>query len=299
MQVALTGATGFVGRYTLDRLVQAGHRVRALTRREQPARVGVEWIEGSLEDAASLDRLCEGCEAVLHVAGVVGARDKQGFERANVAGTALMLAAAEQASANRFVHISSLAAREPDLSLYGASKRRSEDEVMRSSLDWTIVRPPAVYGPGDTEMRDAFAAIARGVAPMPPRGRLSLIHADDLARLLVRLVEPEIASGTILEPDDGHADGWSHAEFARMIGDAFGKKPVVLHLPRTLMKAAAFLDEAIRGDSAKLTRDRASYLCHDDWVARPAFHPDPALWTARIDSKEGIRQTARWYGGGG
>ena len=112
MRIALTGATGFVGRYTLDRLIEAGHEVRALTRRAQGERASVEWISGSLEDAASLDRLCASCDAVLHIAGVVNARDEAGFERGNVAGTALMVAAAEKAGIDRFVLVSSLAARD-------------------------------------------------------------------------------------------------------------------------------------------------------------------------------------------
>ncbi|HEV7232735.1 MAG TPA: NAD-dependent epimerase/dehydratase family protein, partial [Sphingorhabdus sp.] len=78
--VALTGATGFVGRVTLDRLVDAGWQVRALTRRDQPKKAGVTWVHGALDKAESLAELCDGADAVLHVAGVVNAPDAAGFE---------------------------------------------------------------------------------------------------------------------------------------------------------------------------------------------------------------------------
>lgn len=295
MRVALTGATGFVGAATLARLVEAGHEVRALTRREQPPQPSVMWIAGSLEDEAALIELCEGCDAVIHVAGVVGARDRATFERGNVDGTRNMLAAANSAGVTRFVHVSSLAAREPQLSLYCGSKRGAEDLVTTSALDWTVVRPPAVYGPGDSEMIDAYRAAGRGFAPMPPKGRLSLIHVDDLARLLVALLPKGTASGLILEPDDGHENGWSHAEYARMIGAAMGRKPIVVHMPGVLLKLAAIGDETMRGEKAKLTRDRAHYLVHPDWVANPDNRPDAGLWQAEIESAAGICQTADWY----
>ena len=182
MKLAITGATGFVGGHLLDQALAAGHEVRALTRRPQNSRDDVTWIEGALDRSDSLDRLAEGTEAVIHVAGVINAPDKAGFEAGNVAGTAAILDAAEQAGVKRFVHVSSLAAREPGLSLYGASKARSEALVEAAKLPSVIVRPPAVYGPGDHEMLELFRMAKRGFVLLPPRGRLAVIHAEDLAR---------------------------------------------------------------------------------------------------------------------
>ena len=141
MNLAITGATGFVGGRLLELALAEGHRVRALTRRPQPERDGVIWVDGSLDDPDSLDRLVEGVDAAIHVAGVVNARDEAGFEAGNVTGTAAMVEAAHLAKVERFVHVSSLAAREPKLSMYGASKARSEELVGSAPLDWTIVRP--------------------------------------------------------------------------------------------------------------------------------------------------------------
>ena len=136
----------------LDAAVAQGHEVSALTRRPMPSRAGVDWVSGSLGQRDALDRLVAGADAVIHVAGVISGRSAADFDRANVDGTQAMLDAARNAGVKRFVHVSSIAAREPELSLYGASKAKSEQLVANSGLPYAIVRPPAVYGPGDAEM---------------------------------------------------------------------------------------------------------------------------------------------------
>ena len=294
--VALTGATGFVGRITLDRLLEAGWKVRALTRRDQPKLAGVTWIHGALDRTDSLAELCEGANAVLHVAGVVNAPDAEGFESGNVTGTANMIAAAKEAGIRRFVHVSSLAAKHPELSMYGASKLRAEKLVGTSLLDWTIIRPPGVYGPGDTEMFDMFRLAEKGWAVLPPRGRISVIHVDDLARLLVALLPGhEDATARIFEADDGFENGWSHEAFARAIGWAIGRRVNTLHAPRFLLKLAAQADRFFRGRKAKLTPDRASYLSHSDWTIDRAASPPPELWSPQIATRQGLKDTVRWY----
>lgn len=293
---ALTGATGFVGRMTLDRLLAAGWQVRALTRRDQPPKKGVHWVRGSLDDRESLASLCAGADAVLHVAGVVNAPDAAGFEAGNVTGTSNMIAAATHARVQRFVHVSSLAARHPALSIYGASKAKAEQLVIASALDWTIIRPPGVYGPGDTEMFDMFRIAARGWALLPPRGRVSVIHVDDLARLLVQLLPTSHdISGRIFEADDGIADGWTHEAFARAIGAAVGHPVKVVHAPAFLLKIAGHADRFFRGRKAKLTPDRARYLAHPDWTIDRNASPPAGLWTPEIPTAHGLEGTARWY----
>src|SRR5204862_6713781 len=141
-------------------------------------------------------------------AGVLKARDVSGFEEGNVAGTLAVLAAATAGGTKRFVHVSSLAAREPRLSLYGASKAKAEALVEGSGLDWAIVRPPAVYGPGDKETLELFKMAKRGLILLPPRGRVSLIHVDDLARLLLALADRSAPKRLLMEPDDGTPNGW-------------------------------------------------------------------------------------------
>ena len=295
MRLAVTGGTGFVGGRLLTLAADGPHSIKALTRRPQPPRAGVEWIEGALDHRDALHRLVHDADAVIHIAGVVNAPDAPGFEAGNVAGTLSVLAAATAAGVRRFVHVSSLAGREPKLSLYGASKARGERLVTGSGLDWAVVRPPAVYGPGDREMLELFKAASAGIMPLPPAGRLSLIHADDLARLLLRLAEPRTPSRITYEPDDDHPGGYTHKEFARMIGAAAERRPLLFHVPAAVLRAAARIDRAVRRERAKLTPDRAAYFSHPDWVSDPSRKPPPELWRPEVPAPRGLAETARWY----
>lgn len=296
LTLAITGGTGFVGARLLELATAAGHYVRALTRRPQSDRPGMAWIEGALDQSGSLDRLVDGADAVIHVAGVINAPDAAGFEAGNVVGTGAILAAAERAGAPRFVHVSSLAAREPRLSAYGASKARSEQLVASSPVAWAIVRPPAIYGPGDRELLEMFKMAQRGFVPLPPPGRLSVMHADDLGRLLLALAAPDAPSEISVEPDDGRAAGWTHREFAAALGQAVGRPNVrTFSMPRPVLAAAAHADRLLRGTRAKLTPDRAAYFAHPDWVADTARAAPPALWRPEVDTVEGLAETADWY----
>ena len=295
MKLAITGGTGFVGSHLVKAALAAGHRVTALTRRPQPAKDRLTWVEGDLTDRAALKRLVEGADAVIHVAGVLSARDRAGFEDGNVTGTLAMLATATAAGVRRFVLVSSLAAREPDLSMYGGSKARAEALVGESGLDWSIVRPPAVYGPGDRETLELFKMAKIGLMLMPPKGRLSVLHAGDLARLLLALADREAPAMVTIEPDDGKPGGWTHKSFAAALGRAVGRSPLVLSAPAPLLRVAARADRLLRGMRAKLTPDRAAYFSHRDWLVDPARAAPADLWAPQIPTERGLSETADWY----
>lgn len=295
MKIAVTGATGFVGSHLLDEALEAGHELQALTRREQPAREGITWIRGSLEDRTALEQLVGDVDAVVHVAGTINAADAAGFEKGNVAGTLAMLAAATAGGVRRFVHVSSLAAREPKLSLYGASKARSEALVKSSGLDWTIIRPPAVYGPGDKETLELFRMAKLGLMVMPPKGRLSVIHARDLSRLLLAAGAPSAPANLLIEADDGRPGGWTHREFARALAAAVGTRAAVVSAPGLMLRAAARVDQLVRGDKAKLTTDRAAYFSHRNWVIDNKQACPAELWQPQIATSAGLKETADWY----
>ena len=300
-RIALTGGTGFVGRTLVDLAVEQGMAVDALTRRSQPRRDGVSWIKGDLADRDALDEMMLGAEVVIHVAGVVNAQDPDEFIRGNVDGTLAVLEAARAAGVPRFIHVSSLSAREPALSRYGQSKALAERLVKASGLDWTIVRPPAIYGPRDTEMLELFRAARLGLVPVPAKGRASLIHVADLARLLLALIPGgEDVTFRCFEPDDGRRangqGGWEHGEMARAIGAAVGRRSLwVLRMPGWLMRLAARIDMRLRGAGAKLTLDRVGYMIHPDWVVSDAARVPDAVWQPQVETGAGLHATADWY----
>jgi len=296
--LAITGATGFVGSAVLNEALAQGHTVRALARREQAPRAGVEWVRGDLGDEGALAALVQGADAVVHVAGLTNTPNPAQFAVANVTGTANVIAAMKGAGAKRLVFVSSLSARKPELSAYGASKAQAEALVEASRLDWTTVRPPGVYGPRDVDYLEMFRTAKLGFVPLPPGGASSIIHADDLATLLVVLATGHTAATRkqIYEPDDGREGGWSHKELAQAIGRAMGRRIVFApHLPRKVLDAAAAADRRLRGDKAKLTADRVGYMAHPNWVARFDRKPPPGLWQPKIGGEEGLKATAEWY----
>jgi uncharacterized protein YbjT (DUF2867 family) len=294
--IAVTGGTGFVGGHLLRLATAAGHRVRALTRRDQPEAEGVEWLPGALDERNSLVRLAEGADAVIHIAGAINAPDRAGFAAPNIEGTRAMAEAAHEAGTQRFIHVSSLAAREPGISDYGWSKAESEKIIRSTHIDWTIIRPPAVYGPGDTETLSLFRMAQRGLVALPPPGRLSLIHVEDLGRLLLASLGAEEAVHSVYEPDDATHSGLSHRAFAQALARATGRASVRTYsVPPRIIRLAARFEKLFRGPKAKLTPDRARYFCHPDWVVNDNYRPPETVWTPQIPYEEGLAETARWY----
>ena len=292
--LAVTGGTGFVGSHLMRVAREQGYELRALTRGWRPPEEGIDWIDGALDRADSLAKLCEGADAVIHVAGLINGT-ASAFEAVNVTGTANLIDAARKARTRRFVHISSLAAREPKLSHYGRSKARSERLVAASGLDWTIIRPPAVYGPGDRETFELFKMAQRGLVALPPGGRFSVLHVEDLAHLVLATIDETETWSETYEPDDGTLDGWEHRHFARTLGRVLGKRPATVAMPKLLLHGASRIERIVRRGGAKLSADRVRYFCHPDWVVAAERRPPAELWAPKIRTPTGLKQTALWY----
>jgi uncharacterized protein YbjT (DUF2867 family) len=293
--LAVTGGTGFVGSHLLRMALAQGYDVRALTRGWKPPEDEISWVDGALDRPETLFKLCAGADAVIHVAGAINARDRAGFEAVNVAGTAATIDGARKAGVRRFVHVSSLAAREPQLSAYGWSKARSERLVAASGLDWTIVRPPAVYGPGDRETLELFKMARRGLVALPPRGRFSVIHVEDLCRLILATLDDPESWAETYEPDDGREGGWEHRHFARTLGRVYDRRAVTVAMPKPVLRIASLLDRLLHRGKAKLTADRVGYYCHPDWVAAAQRRPPERLWRPEVKTPTGLKETADWY----
>lgn len=301
--IAVTGATGFVGGYILRHLTGARFQVRALTRRAQADQDHVTWIHGTLEDEAALGSLLEGADAVIHCAGAIKARSRDEFFDINAGGTRRLAGlAAAQVKPPRFILVSSLAAREPHLSSYAASKRAAE-QVLRAfpSLPTLILRPPAVYGPGDMETLRIFQMAERGWLVAPSGGgRISLVHADDVGRVLAgalaaqQLPKQPPASQPI-EFDDGKDGGYTWAEIAVAAGAALGKSPRLVTLPAAalyLAGSAGSLFSQLTGRASVLGFDKMREFLHPDWVAA-GVPPEgfKSLW----DIGKGFADAVAWY----
>jgi nucleoside-diphosphate-sugar epimerase len=298
--VALTGATGFIGRRLVPALQGAGYRVRALVRREDPRLMGrdIEQVQGALEDPAALAAFTAGASAVVHAAGLVLAPHASAFHEVNVAGTRRLAQAAMAAGTPRFVMISSLSAREPGLSPYAASKHEAERALreLGPGLDLAILRPPAVYGPGDRATLPLFRQLARGFLLAPAaEARFSLIYVDDLAFLVCGILRAEALPQGPIEPDDGQPGGYGWEDVARIAEESLERRVRLWHISRRLIQPVAGVVEAsgrLMGRATFLSRGKLAELFHPDWLAHGAQLADWRPWTLFAD---GFPATLAWY----
>jgi nucleoside-diphosphate-sugar epimerase len=298
--VAVTGATGFVGPHLVSALARHGWRTRLLVRRWSPlpslGGVDAEIVWGDLGDEGALRRLVDGADAVIHAAGLIKARAASDFWTVNRDGTARLAALALD---RRFVLLSSLAAREPHLSPYAASKQAAEAAVASRSGPWLVVRAPAVYGPGDRETLAYFRIAARGFALRPnlADARLSLIHVADLAEALALVVDRPPPAG-VYEIDDGRQGGYSYVDMATAAGAALGRRARSVPIARIVMMGIAWLNSlrhSLGGPVQILTPAKVGEMFHRDWTLRDRRLAPTVGFVARHDLTGGFRDTVLWY----
>ncbi len=303
--IALTGGSGFVGGHIQRRLIAAGWQVKALTRRPgglAAAGSGLTPVQGDLDSPSALAELVSGADAVIHCAGLVAARRVGDFHRVNTEGTAnLLRAATAGASPPRFILISSLAAREPQLSPYARSKRQAEDRLRQigTGLDWQVLRPPVVYGPGDRATLPLFSQFARGLALRPGGdGRFSMIYVEDLAAAATDLLEQALPSGKIMELDDGSQDGYGWNEVLAAAERQFDRRIRAIAVPYFLQRLAAAASVAgatVTGRAPVLSQGKVSEIAHQDWVSRNDLLSDFTSWRPIVGLDEGFSRTIAWY----
>ncbi len=303
--VALTGATGFIGRRLVDSLLELGIEVRALCRRPDEAALpsSVKVIRGGLEDEAGLRRLVANADAVVHCAGLIKAAAPHEFDRVNRIGTiSIAEACIHQELPPRLIFLSSLAARHPQLSDYAASKKRAEEELARidGQLHWTVLRPPAVYGPADPETFQLFRALRFGLlpAPAPGRARLSLIYVDDLCEAIVALLSAHIESGQTFEIRDSCVEGYSWRAIAEASSRYLGRRVIRVPVPLNVMRALASANQSwsrITGRAPRISPGKVRELFHEDWVCRDNALTRHTPWRPKVDLIEGIGLTLNWY----
>jgi nucleoside-diphosphate-sugar epimerase len=294
--VTVTGATGFVGRALIERLAAAGHSLCALSRGREIA--GARTVIGDLDDQAALAALVEGADHVVHLAGLVKSPRPADFARVNAEGTE-RLARAMAPGKGQLLLVSSLAARHPEVSAYAASKAAAESvavEVLGAERV-TILRPPAVYGPGDRATLLIFRQLAAGllVAPGPRGARFSLIHVTDLKELIARHLEGAVTLPALMEPDDGRPGGYGWGDLAAVASRATGRRVRHVRVPVGVLDLPARVADALARRFAldlPLSRDKLGELGHGQWVAGGPPLPEAM---PRITFEEGFKATLDWY----
>lgn len=303
--VALTGASGFIGRHLVTELSLAGCRLRLLLRREP---LVSHWrgrapqvVAGSLDDPGALARLVEGADAIVHLAGLIKAAKSSQFFSVNRDASARLASTARQLAPHaQFLLVSSLAAREPTLSDYAASKRGAEDAVLATlGARAVVLRPPAVYGPGDPETL-RFFQLAR-LPRIPLLGgsdaRIAMIHVQDLSRLIVGLLQ-SWPDGQVLSAADGRPAGYRWAELLGSAALAVGNTtPRFIKVPQGMLGGVAMLGDLARtmGSASMLNSQKLRELRHPDWSISPKERARPIGWAARFDLDAGFADAVAWY----
>jgi nucleoside-diphosphate-sugar epimerase len=297
MRIAVTGATGFIGQALLPRLLAEGHQVVALVRDPKRAKLPreVTVIQGDLAEVQALAALCQGVDVVLHVAGAIAGLTRADYFRANVDGTLNVAKAAVAGNVKRFVYVSSLAAREPLLAHYGASKHAAELTLkdVASGMQLTILRPAAVYGPGDKATLPLLKALMSRNAFIPGSNaaRFAMVHVSDVARSLLQVARTT-REGIFAVDDGAAAHSW--AELIDITRAAFGL-PLRHHfIPRSLASTLGFLGDGIgrlQGKPWLVNSGQIGQIYHLDWSVQDMRWPlqDP------VPLHQGLPDTIRWY----
>jgi len=242
--VALTGASGFVGHAVLAQLLDAGYHVRALVR--DPARLGIThdrltYVPGNLFIQESLKGLVDGCDAVIHLVGIIEQRPRKGqtFERVHVEGTRALLTAATNAGIKRWVQMSALGSRPDAVSTYHQTKWRAEEHVRNAGVGWTIMRPSLIHGPRGEFTRMVHGFLKNWFPPFLPYfgqgvlGRkggalIQPVYVEDCAACFVNALTAGASVGKVYDVAGPERMTWPQMyETARALLPGAGRKPVV------------------------------------------------------------------------
>jgi dihydroflavonol-4-reductase len=320
LKVALTGASGYTGGYLLKALRTRGDEVSVLvrpgSRADAPRDAGVLVVSGDLLDSSALGRLVEGADAVVHVAAVyrtAGHSDAY-YRDINVGGTERLLEAAAQAGVRRFVHTSTVGVHghveHPPADenapfapgdIYQQTKAEAETRALelgrRHGLAIAVVRPGAIYGPGETRLLKLFRAIARGLYVVVGSGKpfYHPVYIDDLVTgFLLALDRPEAVGQAFIVAGPRYV---SQSELAALIARATGGRVFPFRIPAAPLQWAGDVCERVfvpLGLEPPLHRRRVDF-----WVKSRAFSIDKARkvlgYAPQVDLEEGLARTVAAY----
>ncbi|MDA8085572.1 MAG: NAD(P)-dependent oxidoreductase [Nitrospiraceae bacterium] len=324
MSALVTGATGFIGSHLLPKLLENGYKVRCLTRsgaaRQKLSGLPVEFCIGDLSDPASLEKAVRGVDYVFHLAGLTKTDKEHEFYDVNARGTKNLAQAVarENPGLKKFIYLSSLSAAGPVLdgmppltedipphpvSHYGKSKLQGEEAVLEIAgrVPVTILRPTAVYGPGDKDFYLLFKMIKKGLFLYWGEGSYSLIYVQDLVDAIVKAAGIPGQKGSqqagIYFLSDGNI--YTITEIAGSIAGAMPwakrEKPFRVPVPRFLLPMAAVFCGIGGRDSGIINRDKIREMGFKDWCCDADRARREIGFEPKITLKEGVKWTADWY----
>lgn len=293
MKFFITGATGFVGRHIAARLVEDGHGLRCLVRSTETdgsaflKGIGAEVVQGDIHVSHSLASGAAGCDAVVHLVGIIYEGPRTSFEQVHVEGTRNMLVAADAAGITRFLHMSALGTGAGAGAAYHRTKWDAEEVVRASGLDYTIFRPSIIYGSGG----EFINMLMRQVRLMPVlpvigngRYRMQPISVDDVAACFSSSLATDTAVNKVYEI--GGPTALSYDEMLDTVIRVMDKRRVKAHVPVALVRPVAWLSEKAM-PKPLLTPDQLSMLLADNVCDIAAMRAE--LGIEPVSFEDGLR----------
>ena len=320
MKVLITGATGFLGSHTAEKLLGAGHTIKAIIRPSSNLKwlsgKDIEPVPGDLEDPESLRQLLRGIEGVIHVAGVTAAKTKKEFYRHNQLATRGLLEATKRygEQVTRFVLISSQTAGGPSLddnpvteetpphpiTTYGKSKLAAEEESRQYREDFpvTILRLPAIYGPRDTAILSFFQTVSKGIKPLIGFHEkfVNLAHVYDIAQGIELGLTKDNARNRTFYIGSERQYGWR--ELSNLAARIMNKRGIFVPIPHLVVSAIAGISEFVslfKKKPSVLNWEKRLDMTQLNWICSIERAQMELGYAPKVGIEEGFAETIEWY----
>lgn len=320
LSALVTGSNGFVGSHLVEGLQERGYRVRCLVRKTSNLRwlsgVEAEYVYGDIAERGSLQGAVRDVDVIFHAAGLTNAKNRQEYFRANAEGTGNLVKACLEAKPGirRLVYVSSQAAVGPGndeqplnetapcrpITDYGESKLEGEKVVLQysSQMPITIIRPPAVYGPRDTDMLGFFKVAGKGFRISFGGGEsfVSLVYVKELVDGIIRAAENSKSAGQTYFIADERVYSWREA--FSIIAKVLNKRTIPLRIPKSVVLFLAFISEnfsRVLGKTAAFNTQKAKEITQRYWGLDVSKAKTDLGFSPEYDLKRGAAETVRWY----